>query len=145
VPFGLAAVGLSLGKKLAKRIGKKNRKKIAGAVAKGKAARGKIAGAVGAAAAGGYLAGARGVGPEIVGIGPGAMGRRGPGSGGAGAMAMGVHRRYRRINPGNARAMRRAIRRVTAGAKMYSRLFGITHGRIKGARHVRIRRRKRAA
>jgi hypothetical protein len=54
-------------------------------------------------------------------------------------------RRYRRVNPGNFRAMRRAIRRVEAGAKAYSRLFGIKHGHIKGAPKVFVKRRRRAA
>lgn len=63
--------------------------------------------------------------------------------GGKGATNTG--RRYRRINPGNTRAMRRAVRRVEAGAKLYSKFFSIKHGHIKGAPRVRLARRRRAA
>jgi len=53
--------------------------------------------------------------------------------GGPAAMKMGrlggMHRRYRRINPGNSKAMRRAIRRIHAGARLYSKFFAITHGK----------------
>ncbi len=54
-------------------------------------------------------------------------------------------RRRRRINPGNPSAMRRAVRRVEAGAKMYHKLFGITHKSIHGAPGVHIKRHRRAA
>ena len=72
-------------------------------------------------------------------LGAGSLGMSMLGGGGGGG------RRYRRINPGNFRAMRRAIRRVEAGAKAYSKLFGIKHGHIKGAPRVRVRARRRAA
>lgn len=55
--------------------------------------------------------------------------------------AMGTRRR--RINPGNVKAMRRAVSRVTQGAKLYRKMFNITHGHIKGAPGVRVRRGKR--
>jgi hypothetical protein len=68
---------------------------------------------------------------------------------GAGLMGLagggGERRRYRRMNPGNTRAMRRAVRRVEAGAKMYSRLFHMRHGSIKGAPKVHIKGHRRAA
>lgn len=62
---------------------------------------------------------------------------------GAGAAAMmggqREFRRYRRINPGNTRAMRRAIRRIEAGARIYSKFFGMKRGRIKGAPGVHVK------
>lgn len=54
-------------------------------------------------------------------------------------------KRYRRINPGNTRAMRRAVRRIEAGAKLYSKFFAIKHGHIKHAPHVRLKGHRRAA
>ena len=48
-------------------------------------------------------------------------------------------RRRPRMNPGNTRAMRRSIRRVTSGAKLYSHLFHIAHGRVPGTR-VKVKR-----
>lgn len=64
--------------------------------------------------------------------------------GGGGATAqlagMGAGRRRRRINPGNVKAMRRAVSRVTQGAKLYHRMFSIIHGKIKGAPGVKVRR-----
>jgi len=52
-------------------------------------------------------------------------------------------RRRPRMNPGNTRAMRRAIRRVTSGARLYSHLFSIAHAkRIRGT-NVRVKRGKR--
>lgn len=48
-------------------------------------------------------------------------------------------RRYRRINPGNTRAMRRAIRRIESGARLYSKFFSLKRGGIKGARGVRVK------
>jgi len=61
---------------------------------------------------------------------------RGGGGGGGGG---GAGRRYRRINPGNTRAMRRAIRRIEAGARIYSKFFGIKRGHIKGAPGVKVK------
>lgn len=61
------------------------------------------------------------------------------GAGTARMMAGGGPRRYRRINPGNTRAMRRAIRRIEAGAKVYSKFFSMKHGRIKHAPGVRVK------
>ena len=53
--------------------------------------------------------------------------------------------RRRRINPGNVRAMRRSVRRVEAGAKLYSKLFRMRHGQIHGAPKVSIKSGKRRA
>jgi hypothetical protein len=53
--------------------------------------------------------------------------------------------RRRRINPGNVRAMRRAVRRVEAGAKLYSKLFRMRHGQIHGAPKVAIKGGRRRA
>lgn len=63
---------------------------------------------------------------------------------GAGAEAMfgmhgAGHRRYRRINPGNTRAMRRAIRRIESGARLYSKFFAVKHGHIKHAPGVHVK------
>lgn len=67
------------------------------------------------------------------------------GGGGGSAGAGGGGRRYRRINPGNTRAMRRAIRRVESGARLFSKFFRVKHGGIKGAPNVRLKARHRRA
>jgi len=54
-------------------------------------------------------------------------------------------RRYRRVNPGNTRAMRRAVRRIEAGAKLYSKFFKMHHGGIHKAPGVRLKRHSRRA
>lgn len=118
---GLVKTVANVGTKLAKRIGRKNLKKMA-------VAAGGAAAAIGAGLATG-------------------------GGGGGGGMAIdpttGAVVRMggrRRINPGNTRAMRRAIRRVEAGARMYSKMFRIVHGKsIKGAPGVKVVRFKRRA
>lgn len=69
----------------------------------------------------------------------------GPGRGAGSGMHGGGGRRYRRINPGNTRAMRRSIRRIEAGAKLYSKFFSIKHGHIKHAPHVRLKHTRRRA
>jgi hypothetical protein len=103
-----------VGQKIAKRIGRKNMKRLA----------------IGGLAA----IGAGGVATQFVGSGPGGQMTfedvRGMGVGG---------RRRRRINPGNTRAMRRAIRRIESGARIYSKFFAIRHGRIRGAAGVRVK------
>lgn len=84
-------------------------------------------------------------------LGLGALGGGGGGSGSAsdqaimaatGGSPMGGargFRSYRRINPGNARALRRAIRRVEAGARLFGKFFSMKKGTIKGARGVRVK------
>ncbi len=104
-----AAVGA--GSKLAKRIGRKNLKRIAGLGGLG---------ALGGAAA---LTGGKGV--------PAVMDPM------TGQLMAGTGRR-RRINPGNVKAMRRAIRRVEMGARLYHKMFSIRTGRIKGAPGVKV-------
>jgi hypothetical protein len=52
-------------------------------------------------------------------------------------------RRRPRMNPGNTRAMRRAIRRVTSGARLYSHLFHMAHKTVPGAPHVKIKRHRK--
>jgi hypothetical protein len=92
--------------------------------------------AVAVAAAGGVTAG-------VVGM---RMAGAGGGGATAGMMQEGGYRTYRRMNPSNFRATRRAIRRVEYAARSYSKLFHVTHGKIKGAPNVKPRfRRKRAA
>lgn len=61
-----------------------------------------------------------------------------------GSRGSGERKRYRRINPGNTRALRRAVRRIEQGAKMYSKVFGIKHGSIHGAPKVRLKGRRAA-
>lgn len=97
----------------------------------------KIAGRIGRiglkkAAAAGVVAGGLGVAAMSH------MGAGGTQSQLAGGMMSG--RRRRRINPGNVRAMRRAVSRVTQGAKLYRKMFSITHGHIKGAPGVKVKR-----
>lgn len=55
------------------------------------------------------------------------------------ARGRGEGRVYRRINPGNTKAMRRAVRRIEQGARLYSKFFGMKTGHIKGAPHVRVK------
>jgi hypothetical protein len=52
-------------------------------------------------------------------------------------------RSYRRMNPCNARALRRAFRRVEAGARMFAKYYRFKHGTIRGAHGVRARSIKR--
>lgn len=125
---------------------------------------GKVKGiALGAIPGGGIIKGATDIGGKIVGrigrknaklaaagaLAAGSIGGAAimghMGGAGRGMQAVGGVGRRRRINPGNPSAMRRAVRRVTAGAKMYSKLFSITHGHIKGAPRVKIRRGRRRA
>jgi len=80
---------------------------------------------------------AAGAGVAAAGAGLGAMMAGGGGDSG--------RKRYRRINPGNTRALRRAVRRIEQGAKMYSKVFGIKHGSIHGAPKVRLKFGKRRA
>lgn len=40
----------------------------------------------------------------------------------------GTRRRYRRMNPMNVRALRRAARRLDAGEKLFRKVFSIRHG-----------------
>jgi len=118
VPGGsLVAGAVGLGSKIAGRIGRTHMKQIA---------------------AGGLLAGGLAAGSML--------GGRAQSAADAAAMAGGDYRPFRRrINPGNVRAMRRAIRRVESGAKLYSKMFGITHHKsIKGT-HVHVKRHRRAA
>jgi len=119
----IAAPQVSVGLGIAKKLVRRNAKKIlagggvatvAGGIAAGKRILRTPAGAAAAAAAGTA----------------GVMGMMGGGVGG---------RRYRRINPGNTRAMRRAIRRIEAGARIYSKFFGMKRGRIKGAPGVHVK------
>jgi len=117
VPGGsLVAGGIGAASKIAGRIGRTHMKQIA--------AGGLVAGGL---AGGALLGGAR---------------QR------AMDQAAGIDTGYaprRRINPGNVRAMRRAIRRVESGAKLYGKMFGITHHKsIKGT-HVHVKRHRRAA
>jgi hypothetical protein len=81
---------------------------------------------------------AAGAGVAAAGAGLGAMMAGGGDSGRSG-------KRYRRINPGNTRALRRAVRRIEQGAKMYSKVFGIKHGSIHGAPKVKLKFGKRRA
>jgi hypothetical protein len=46
---------------------------------------------------------------------------------------------YRRINPGNSKALRRAIRRVEAGARLFGKFYSFKKGSIKGAHGVRVK------
>lgn len=75
---------------------------------------------------------------------------------GAGAAALGggemmagmfgkPHKRYRRMNPGNTRALGRAMRRIEAGARIFKRYYTIKHGGIRGASGVRVKGRHRRA
>ena len=98
---GLAGGVLAVGSKIAKRIGRKNLKRVA-------------------------------VGGAVLGAGAAATGLLGGGG-------EGERRRYRRINPGNTRAMRRAIRRIESGARIYSKFFSMKRGSIRGARGVRVK------
>lgn len=125
VPGGSLLKGaVSVGAKLAKRVGRKNLKKIAGAV--GGAA---VVGGLAAAGGGGGGGGSAGMMIDPA----------------TGAVIRGGGRR--RINPGNVKAMRRAIRRVEMGARLYSKMFRISRGKsIKGAPGVKVVRfKKRAA
>lgn len=110
----------------------------------------KIVGAVKGVAAGGLTGGAIGIGSKILKrVGRKNLKRVAVGGAvlGAGAAATGLlgggggdeRRRYRRINPGNTRAMRRAIRRIEAGARIYSKFFSMKRGSIRGARGVRVK------
>lgn len=123
LPGGKVATGLiGAGSKLAKRIGRKNLKRIATGVVAGTIGAGAIAGSRGGGGGGGVMA----VDPST------------------GALVGGGGRR--RMNPGNVRAMRRAIRRVEMGARLYSKMFRISHGKsIKGAPGVKVVRFKRRA
>jgi len=122
-PAGSVVSGI--GGKLLKRL---NRKGVKAAIAGG-----------GAAIAGGVTA------AKKFARTPGGMATIAGGAGLAGGMGAsqmfsgGGGRRYRRINPGNTRAMRRAIRRIEAGAKVYSKFFGMKSGRIKGAHGVKVK------
>ena len=114
---GLIKTTVAVGRKLANRVGRKNLKRAATA-------------ALGAIGAGGVVAGVR-------------KGRGGGGGvmGGVDAQGnlVGFGGGRRRINPGNVRAMRRAIRRVEMGARLYSKMFRISRGKsIKGAPGVKI-------
>lgn len=120
-----AAIGV------AKRVVKKNARKIVATAAATGATAVAIAkknpAATGAVMAGG-VAGAAAL-------------MAGHGGGGGG-------RSYRRMNPANPRALRRAIRRVEAGARMFGKFYSFKKGSIKGARGVRVKRmsiRRRAA
>jgi hypothetical protein len=118
VPGGSLVQGaISGATKIAGRIGRKNLKRIA-------------VGAAVATVAGGTLVGGRGGGGGV--MTPTQAGR----SGMAGIMG---GRSRRRINPGNAKAMRRAISRVNAGARMFGRFFAMKKGTIKGAHGVRVK------
>jgi len=111
---------------------------------------GAAKGAVGTVAGGGLLGGAGAIGSKIlkrVGrknakravIGGAVLGAGAVGAGLLGGGGEGERRRYRRINPGNTRAMRRAIRRIEAGARIYSKFFSMKRGSIRGARGVRVK------
>jgi len=118
---GLIKKGIDVGSKIAGRIGRKNLKRLA------------VGGAV--VGAGAIAATTGGGGPVMT-----------PGQAASIGMTPGHFGRHRRrINPGNIRAMRRAVRRVEAGAKMFHRLFGITHKNIKGAPGVHVKRHRKAA
>ena len=112
---------------------------LAGRVLKKKAKAAVVAvgaGAVAAGAAAKKFAGSRGGQAVMIGAGgaaAGAIAEHIMGGGGGGG------RRYRRINPGNTRAMRRAIRRIESGARLYSKFFAVRHGKIKGAHGVHVK------
>jgi hypothetical protein len=63
------------------------------------------------------------------------------GGGGGAAAAFGPMRGggRRRINPGNAKALRRAIRRVEAGARLFGKFYSMKKGSIRGAHGVRVK------
>jgi len=111
---GIVKAAIGAGTKLAKRVGRKNLKKIA---------------------AGGAAA---------LGVGGIAATRGGGGGGGGVAVApdgslVSMGRSYRRINPGNSKALRRAIRRVEAGARLFGKFYSFKKGSIKGAHGVRVK------
>lgn len=112
---GLVNKAIGVGTKLAKRVGRKNLKKIA---------------------AGGAAA---------LGVGGVAATRRGGGGGGGGVMMapdgslVSTGRSYRRINPGNSKALRRAIRRVEAGARLFGKIYSFKRGNIRGAHGVKVK------
>lgn len=54
-------------------------------------------------------------------------------------------KRYRRMNPGNTRALGRAMRRIEAGARIFKRYYTIKHGGMRGAAGVRVKGRHRRA
>jgi hypothetical protein len=117
IPGGSLVQGaISGATKIAGRIGRKNLKKIAVGAAVGGAA---ISGGMAMHGGGGVMT-------------PTQAGR----SGMAGIMG---GRSRRRINPGNSKAMRRAISRVNAGARMFGRFFAMKKGTIKGAHGVRVK------
>jgi hypothetical protein len=127
VPGGsLIKAGTEGLQKIAGRIGRKNLKRIA-------------LGGVAAVGAGGVIAGARGPAPPGGAVmTPAQAGRSGH------LLGPGIGRR-RRMNPGNTKAMRRAIRRVEAGARLFHRFYAIKHGAIKGAHGVRMKSSRRRA
>lgn len=106
---------------------------------------------VGIAASGGLLGGVGAVGSKIAkrvgrknlkraAVGAAAVGGTAAVMGATGMLGGGEERRrYRRINPGNTRAMRRAIRRIEAGARIYGKFFSMKRGSIRGARGVRVK------
>jgi len=124
---GLIKTAVNIGGSALKKLGRKNMKKIVAGAAVG----------VGAAGAALKRAAATRTGAAVMGAGGGAvatelmMGMGGP------APRGGFGRR--RINPGNIKAMRRAIRRVESGARLFSKFFAMKSGGIKGARGVRVK------
>lgn len=111
---------------------------------------GKVKTAVGGIAKGGVGGGIIAAGAKIAkrvgrknlkraAVGGAVLGAAAGGAGLLGGGGEGDRRRYRRINPGNTRAMRRAIRRIEAGARIYSKFYSMKRGGIRGARGVRVK------
>lgn len=68
-----------------------------------------------------------------------------PSFGGGGGRSGGSGKRYRRMNAGNAKALRRAARRLEAGEKLFRKIYSIRHGATPRASCVTPKRaRKRA-
>jgi hypothetical protein len=120
---GTIKTAINIGAGALRKIGRRNLKKVV-------AAGGAAAVAGGAAAV--KIARSRGGQVVMAGAGGTALGAMMAGGGGGGF-------RRRRINPGNTKAMRRAIRRIEGGARLYSKFFRMKTGSIRGAPGVRVK------
>jgi len=121
---GIIKTAVNIGGSALKKLGRKNLKKVI--------AGGVVAGGAGAAAL--RRAASTPGGAAVMGAAAGSAATAFLGGGGGGG---GFSRR--RINPGNIKAMRRAIRRVESGARVFSKFFAMKSGGIKGARGVRVK------
>lgn len=125
---GTIKTAIALGSGVLKKAVRRNAKKIIA---------GAAAGGVAVVAGGRRFVKSRG-GQIALGTGAG-MGLGSTMGGGGISMGGGGGWSGRRMNPGNTKAMRRAIRRIESGARIYSKFFAVKHGRIKGAPNVRVK------